>query len=242
MGWLAKVIIPGTLLSQPASQTAVASEPQTAVITFSGLWNGLNPYTNYAILHRPMPSTYQPLMEAEPFTKPVDGGDFGIRIGWNNAHCSNHGLNQNVKDHTGDAVKTNDPSNPELGGGIMFAEGPCTMTFSEPVEVPSLFWTFYEPATRPVLKNGTIAVFRNVADATPLKSVEVPYHDAQGYVWRQLTAFAGLKISKIVFDPRDQDTGLNIDDITVLINDVPQPSPAASSSTPPGAGNSVKRN
>ncbi len=60
--------------------------------------------------------------------------------------------------------------------------------------------------------------FGNVGDTTPLKSVEVPYHDAQGYVWRQLTDFAGLKISKIVFDPRDQDTGLNLDDITVLVN------------------------
>lgn len=211
-------IMLAALLSPPTVRTAVASETQTAVITFSGLWNGLNPYTNYTVLHRPLPPTYQPLMEAEPFTKPVDGGSFGIRIGWDNAHCSNHGLNQNVKDHTGDAVTNNDPSNPELGGGIMFAEGPCTMTFSKPIEIPSLFWTFYEPATRPVPKNGTIAVFRNVGDTTPLKSVEVPYHDAQGYVWRQLTDFAGLKISKIVFDPRDQDTGLNIDDITVLVN------------------------
>ena len=62
-------------------------------------------------------------------------------------------------------------------------------------------------------------MFRNVADTTPLKTVEVPRHDTQGYVWRQMTAFAGLKISKIVFDPRDQDTGLNIDDLTILIND-----------------------
>ncbi|HSY43520.1 MAG TPA: hypothetical protein VK811_06380 [Candidatus Acidoferrum sp.] len=207
------------LLSPPAMRTVAAAEPQKAVITFSGLWNGINPYTNFAVLHRPLPSSYQPLMEAEPFTKPVDGGNFGIRIGWDNAKCSNHGLNQNVKDHTRDAVPTNDPSIREFGGGIMFAEGPCTMTFSQPIEIPSLFWTFYEPATRPVLKNGTIAVFRNVADTTPLKSVEVPYHDARGYVWRQLTAFAGLKISKIVFDPRDQDTGLNIDDITVMVND-----------------------
>jgi hypothetical protein len=219
-GWTAVMAITlATLLWPPTISSAVASEPKMAVITFSGLWNGINPYTNYAVLHRPLPSTYQPLMEAEPFTKPVDGANFGIRIGWDNAHCSNHGLNRNVKDHTGDAVTNNGSSNQELGGGIMFAEGPCTMTFSRPIEIPSLFWTFYEPATQPVLKNGTIAVFRNVDDTTPLKSVEVPYHDSQGYVWRQMTSFAGLKISKIVFDPRDQDTGLNIDDITVLINE-----------------------
>ena len=219
LDWLAMTAVLAALLSPPAMRTAAAAEPQKAVITFSGLWNGINPYTNFAVLHRPLPSSYQPLMKAEPFTKPVDGGNFGIQIGWDNAKCSNHGLNQNVKDHTRDAVPTNDPSIREFGGGIMFAEGPCTMTFSRPIEIPSLFWTFYEPAIRPVPKNGTIAVFRNVADITPLKSVEVPYHDAQGYVWRQLTAFAGLKISKIVFDPRDQNTGLNIDDITVLVNE-----------------------
>jgi hypothetical protein len=192
-----------------------APAPQTAVITFSGLWNGIHPYTNYAILHRPLPSTYQPLMEAQPLTRPVDGGDLGIRIDWINALCSNHGLNRNVEDHTRDTTGSNEGSKHELGGGILFAEKPCTMAFSKPVEIPSFFWTFYEPAAHPVLKNGTIAVFRSATDTKPLKTVEVPYHDAKGYVWRKITAFAGLKISKIVFDPGGQDTGLNIDDITI---------------------------
>jgi hypothetical protein len=184
-----------------------ASAPKTAVITFSGLSNGIHPYTNYAILHRPLPSTYQPLMEAEPFTKPVDGGNLGIRIEWSNALCSNHGLNRNVRDHTGDTTGNNEGSDHERGGGIMFAERPCTMTFSQAVEIPSLFWTFYEPPAHPVLKKGTIAVFRTVTDTKPLKSVEVPYQDAKGYVWRQITAFAGLAISKIIFDSGGQNTG-----------------------------------
>jgi hypothetical protein len=193
------------------------SAPQTAIITFSGLWNGVDPYTNYAILHRPLPSTYQPLMVAEPFTQPVDGGNLGIQIEWANALCSNHGLNRNVKDHTGDTTGKNEGTNHELGGGVMFAEKPCTMAFSKPVEIPSLFWTFYEPQKHPVLKNGTIAVYRNATDTTPLKSVEVPYNDPKGYVWREITAFAGLTISKIVFDPGGQDTGLNIDDMTIRV-------------------------
>jgi hypothetical protein len=188
---------------------------QTAVITFSGLWNNIQPYTNYAILHRPLPSTYQPLLEAEPLTKPVDGGNLGIRIDWINALCSNHGLNRNVKDHTGDTTSNSDGSSHQLGGGIMFAERPCTMAFSKPVEIPSLFWTFYEPRKHPVQKNGTVSVYRNATDPIPLKSVEVPYSDPKGYVWREITAFAGLTVSKIVFDPGDQDTGLNIDDITI---------------------------
>jgi len=101
----------------------------------------------------------------------------------------------------------------------MFALGLCSVTFSKQIEVPSLYWTFYEPATGPVVNNGTIAVFRKISDTTPLKSVEVPYRDTKGFVWRKLTEFAGLKISKIVFDPRGQNTGLNIDDIAVRISD-----------------------
>ena len=201
-----------------AAALALNSSPRTVVITFSGLWNGVDPYTNYAAPHRPIPSNYQPLLEAEPFTRPVDGGDLNIRIGWDTAQCSNHGLNGNVKDHTGDAVPNKD-SNHELGGGVMFALGQCAVTFSKPVEIPSLFWTFYEPAKRPVSKNGTITVFRDISDTTPLKTVEVPYPDQQGYVWRKLAAFEGLKISKIVFDPRGQNTGLNVDDIQVRITD-----------------------
>jgi hypothetical protein len=191
---------------------------RTALITFSGLWNGVAPYTNYSVLHRPIPSDYQPLMEAEPFTKPVDGGKFDIRIGWDTAQSSNHGLNRNVVDPTRDAIPDGKISNHELGGGVMFALGPCAVTFSKPIEIPSLYWTFYEPATGAVLNNGTIAVFRNISHTTPLKSVEVPYHDIKGFVWRKLTEFAGMKISKIVFDPRGQNTGLNIDDISVRIS------------------------
>jgi len=62
-------------------------------------------------------------------------------------------------------------------------------------------------------------VFENITDTMPLKSVEVPYHDTKDFVWRKLTEFEGLKISKIVFDPRGQNTGLNIDDIAVRISD-----------------------
>lgn len=194
------------------------AEARTAVITFSGLWNGIDSYTNYSALHRPIPSSYQPLMEAEPFTKPVDGGNFGIRIGWDTAQCSNHGLNFNVRDHTGDSMKNSKDPNHELGRGVMFALGPCVLTFSKRVEIPSLFWTFYESAKQPVVENGAISVFRDISDTTPLKSVEVPYHDKQGFVWRKLTSFEGLKVSKITFDPRGQNTGLNIDDISIRLN------------------------
>jgi hypothetical protein len=200
------------------SECLLDAVPRTVVITFSGLWNGINPYTNYANPHRSIPSSYQPLLGAEPFTNPVDGGDLGIRIGWDTAQCSNHGLNVNVRDHTGDAMPNEREPNHELGGGDMFALQPCAVTFSKPVEIPSLFWTFYEAAKQPVSRSGTIAVFRNISDSTPLKSVEVPYADRKGFAWRRLTAFEGLKISKIVFDPRGQNTGLNIDDIQIRMS------------------------
>jgi hypothetical protein len=197
--------------------TLLKGAPRSALITFSGLWNGVNPYTNYTVLHRPIPSDYQPLMKAEPFTKPVDGADFGIRIEWDTAQTSNHGLNGSVTDHTGDAVLNDKDPNHELGRGVMFALGPCAVTFSKSIEIPSLFWTFYESSTQRVAYSGTIAVFRNISDTTPLMSVEVPYHDDKGYVWKKLTAFAGLKIAKISFDPRGQNTGLNIDDISIKL-------------------------
>jgi hypothetical protein len=207
------------LNSFPAgSKSSLNVGSRSAVITFSGLWNGIDPYTNYTVPHRPIPSNYQPLLGTEPFTKPVDGGDLGIQIGWDTAQCSNHGLNGNVKDHTGDAMPDGKEPNHELGGSVMFALGPCAVTFSKPVEIPSLFWTFYEPAKLPVSKNGTISVFQDISDTTPLKSVEVPYSDTKGFVWRELTAFEGLKIARIVFDPRGQNTGLNIDDIQIRVN------------------------
>ncbi len=207
------------LNSTPASsESSLKAGPRTVVITFGGLWNGIGPYTNYANPHRPIPASYQPLEAAEPFTKPVDGGDLGIHIGWDTAQSSNHGLNRNVRDHTGDAVPDPKDSHHELGGGVMFALGPCAVTFSKPVEIPSLFWTFYESAKQTVSKNGTISVFRDISDTTPFKSVEVPYSDKKGFVWSELTAFEGLKVSKIVFDPRGQNTGLNIDDIQIRIN------------------------
>jgi len=208
-----------SVLSEDGKNRADKLSARTALITFSGLWNGVDPYTNYAALHRPMPSTYQPLMDVEPFTKPADGGNFGIRIGWGTAQCSNHGLNHSVLDHTRDATPDGKISGHELGGGVMFALESCSITLSKPVEIPSLYWTFYEAPTGPVLNNGTISVFQNVSDTTPLKSVEVPYHDTKGFVWRKLTAFAGLKVTKIVFNPRGQNTGLNIDDIAVRISD-----------------------
>jgi hypothetical protein len=180
------------------------------VITFSGLYNGIDPWTDFTVVHRPLPQTYQPLMAPSPNTHPVDGGNLGITIKWENAFVSNHGFNGNVKDHTGD----NTGQKNELGGAVLFGFPPFfSMTFSKPVEIPSLFWTYYFP--NPAKKRGTISVYLNPNDTTPAKTVEINYPDQKAYIWREMKDFAGLAISKISFEAGDGPIGLNIDDITI---------------------------
>ncbi len=117
------------------------SPDRTAIITFSGLYNGINPWTNLAELHRPIPQTYQPLLVPSPKTNPVDGGNLQVTITWDKAFVSNHGLNPNVEDHTGD----NSGVHHELGGGVLFGISRFSMSFSKPVEISSLWWTYYLP-------------------------------------------------------------------------------------------------
>jgi hypothetical protein len=188
----------------------ISSSLKTAVITFSGLYNGIDPWTDFTVVHRPLPQTYQPLMAPSPNTHPVDGGNLGITIKWENAFVSNHGFNGNVKDHTGD----NTGQKNELGGAVLFGFPPFfSMTFSKPVEIPSLFWTYYFP--NPAKKRGTISVYLNPNDTTPAKTVEINYPDQKAYVWREMKDFAGLAIAKISFQAGDGPIGLNIDDITI---------------------------
>ncbi len=185
--------------------------PQSEVrLTFSGLYNGIDPWTDFTITHRPMAQNYQPLMEPSPHTQPVDGGRLGISIKWHEACVTNHGFNGNVTDHTGDLSGAKD----EFGGGILFGVTPYSMTFSRPVEIPSFFWTFYKRIDGAKME-GTISIYGKESDTKPLKSVELIYPDEKGYTWREVTAFAGIPISRIVFDPKKSGTGLNIDDMTI---------------------------
>ena len=197
-------------LASDTPSIEASSSQKTAIITFSGLYNGIDPWTDFTVVHRPLPQTYQPLMAPSPNTHPVDGGNLGITIKWENAFVSNHGFNGNVKDHTGD----NTGQRNELGGAVLFGFPPFfSMTFSKPVEISSLFWTYYFP--NPAKRGGTISVYLNPNDTTPAKIVEINYPDQKAYVWREIKDFAGLAISKISFEAGDGPVGLNIDDITV---------------------------
>jgi hypothetical protein len=187
----------------------LAQDTNTATITFSGLYNGINPWTNLAVVHRPMPPNYQPLLSPSPGTSPVDGGNLDVAITWDKACVSNHGFNQNVVDHTGD----NSGIHHEFGGGVLFGTTRYSMSFSKPVEISSLWWTYYLPYTFGA-KKGSISVFK-MGDDVPLKSVELNYSDSRGYVWHEMTNFSGMLISKIVFDPGVEGYGLNVDDMVV---------------------------
>ena len=187
----------------------LAQDTNTATITFSGLYNGIDPWTNFAVVHRPMPPNYQPLLSPSPRTRPVDGGNLNVTITWDKACVSNHGFNQNVQDHTGD----NSGIHHELGGGVLFGTTRYSMSFSKPVEISSLWWTYYSPYTFGA-KKGSISVFK-IGDDVPLKSVELNYSDSRGYVWHEMTNFSGMLISKIVFDPGVEGYGLNVDDMVV---------------------------
>jgi hypothetical protein len=203
-------VLADVLADDGAARSGQGNTRQGSVlITFSGLYNGISPFTDITIAHRPIPPSYQPLREASPNTQPVDGGNLQTKVLWDNAFVSNHGFNPRVVDHTGD----NRGAAHELGGGVLFGTSRYQMTFSHPVEIPSLFWTYFIATT----KTGTISAYGNPGDISPLKVVHLNYPDAKGYVWRELTDFAGLAITRIAFDPGDDThaTGLNIDDMTV---------------------------
>jgi hypothetical protein len=200
------------LLARDVNNNPVENQlrDNTATITFSGIYNGDHQWTNFAGLHRPMPQTYQPLLSPSPRTDPVDGGNLDVAINWDKAFVSNHGLNQNVEDHTKDSSGVRH----ELGGAVLFGTSRYSMTFSNPVEISSFWWTYYLPYTF-ASKKGAISVYKMRDDVVPLKSVELNYSDAKGYVWHEMTNFSGTAISKIVFDPGVEGYGLNVDDMVV---------------------------
>ena len=186
------------------------TDGDTALITFSGLYNT----PDAGPLQGEIPASYQPLRDSFPRIVPADGKNLHVTITWDHALSSNRGANAGVHDHTGDD-QADDKS---LGGGVMFGTVPFSVSFDRPVEISSLFWTYYVGGGGTPLV-GKISAYRNVDDTTPVRSVEISYQEEQGYVWQEKTSFAGLLITKLVFDPGDGSDAclraLNIDDITV---------------------------
>ena len=201
------------LLVFPLSAIAAPTETspaKSALLTFSGPYNGIYPFPAHTVVHPPMPATYQPLLAASPQTHPVDGGDLGVTITWINACVSNHGFNPRIHDHTGDHRGPGD----EIGGAVFFNTEPFGMNFSQPVEIPSFFWTYYvnSPENQ---RHGKISAYAHVNDSVPIKILNVDYPEKDSYHWREIKGLAGIPISKLTFEPGNNGSGLNIDDMTV---------------------------
>lgn len=190
------------------SAFCLTARADTAVITFSSLFDGTVAANGAKAQQRPLTQSYQPLMQVSPDGKPADGGNLQVTITWDNAATSNPCANHLVSDHTGD----NSGTDKEIAGGVLFGGAPFTMTFDKPVKIPSFFWTFYSGAGG-TQEKGTVTVYTNATDTTPAKSIDITYGDAVGYIWREEKGLADLPITKIVFDPGGK--ALNIDDITV---------------------------
>ena len=66
----------------------------------------------------------------------------------------------------------------------MFSTQTFSMTFSQPVEIPSLFWSYYYPGVTGG-KVGSITVYKNADDTDPTKNTSLDYTEAAGYVWKE---------------------------------------------------------
>jgi hypothetical protein len=186
-----------------------------AVLTFSTLGNP----SLYPNAQATMPADYQPLSVdyQNPAGFAKDGADLGINITWGDktAEAKLDGMQPAVgPDHTGDK------GNADMFG---FATTTFSMTFSQPVTIPSLFWTFYRGGPQ----NGKIAVYEKADDSTPLTSIDLNSSDAVGYSWHELVDLAKYKIARIEFTGNTE--ALNIDDITVV-----KAGDSSNSSPPPG--------
>lgn len=190
---------------------AASLHAEPTVITFSGLVNGIDSVTDPELTAEgAIPQSYQPLLNAMPNTRPVDGGPLQVAIRWEDAHASSLKFNRGVRDCSGDFTEDGSLSK----GGVMFGSKPFSLIFDRPVELPSLFWTCYKKPPADALPC-TISVFVNPTDASPLKTVKLIYTASKGYLWSEEKGFAGLVITKITFDPAGR--ALNIDDITVSL-------------------------
>lgn len=215
----------GTFKLKPWSLVAAAlawshlplAHAEDTRITFSGLNNSINDDAEPDLAQAVIPSTYQPLHAGYPASSTdkaiADGGKLGVTITWANAGTANPTANPAVTDHTGDAGK----AGAGLGGGVMWGQGSYAMSFDPAVEIPSFFWSYFDPSgSEPQV--GTISAFVKADDAAPAKTITVTYHAATGYVWAEEKGFAGLTISKLAFEPGTAGAhALNIDDITVAL-------------------------
>ena len=205
------------LVCASGSILGLAAISQAALVTFSGLdGNGQSS----------VPSSYQPLLQTytgtsgngnpgNPGGTYTDGANLGVTITWDGSESSsNHAVNGGVYDHTNDS-----------SGVVLYDNGSNTMTitFSQPVVIPSLYYANYNAGNYSIQFQG----YTNPGDSSPaVDTGSIPYSQTSGpnnggYQWIQETGLGNTPIEKLVISgpPYKQ-----IDDITVnLASSVPEP-------------------
>lgn len=134
--------------------TIAASKPATAaLITFSGLNNGVNTTTDPGTTGQgtPVPSNYQPLLNA--YTAPggnVNGSNIGVTITWgtvagNTSAALTPGTTTGSSDHTYSVNST------DTAGEDVYDSGNLSVTvfFSRPITLPSFFFAYHQATAAP---------------------------------------------------------------------------------------------
>jgi len=84
-----------------------------------------------------------------------------------------------------------------------FNTEPFGMSFSQPVEIPSFFWTYYvnSPENQ---RHGKISAYAHVNDSVPIKILNVDYPEKNKLPWREIKDLAGIPISTTHLRTRQQ--------------------------------------
>lgn len=195
---------------------AYGAQPvRAALVTFSGLHNGINTATDPEdnTTPDPIPPGYQPLLNAYPAPGGnVDGANIGVTVTWAHADIAAQPFS-GVFDHTA-MVSSDNAEELMYGNG-----GTIDVQFSHPVYIPSLYYANYSAGTYSI----TISGYTTIGDATPANSSTFPYTESNGpnnggYDWKQYTGLAGTPITELKISG---DNYIQTDDYT--INLAPEP-------------------
>lgn len=196
-----------------------AGRARAVAVTFSGLNNGVNTATDpdNTTTGNAIPSTYQPLLNAYPAPGGnTDGGNIGVAITYANSFVACKTTNSGVNEHT-HQITGSDTANENLYDN---GTNPITLTFSQPVTIPSFDYAFFAAGSY----SGTFSGFTNAADTTPAATYTFGPSSVGSYAWTEVTSFGSTPIQKVTFSRSAQ--YLQLDDLT--INPVtPAPEPAS---------------
>lgn len=196
---------------------AVPPDARAAVITFSGLNNGVNTATDphNTTTGNAIPSNYQPLMNAYPAPGGnTDGGNIGVTITYASSFVAAKASNNTVNDHTQMATAT-DSAQVNLYDN---SQTTISLTFDKAVAVPSFWYAFFASGTY----SGTFSAYTNAADTTPAATYTFGPSAKTSYAWAEETRFGDTPLRKLTFTRSAQ--YLQIDDITVVL--APEPGAA----------------